>query len=77
MKVIILLSSIFYILGLKLSNKIDLIKTTPGIEKFSIQKSTPSKPENSIGYKEAEELKAKTDTITCGGNNSGEVLEYK
>ena len=77
MKVIILLSSIFYILGLKLSNKIDLIKTTPRIEKISIQKATPAKSEKTIEYREAESLKAKTDTIKCGGSSTSEVLEYK
>ncbi|WP_167607374.1 hypothetical protein [Maribellus sediminis] len=77
MKVIILLSSIFYILGLKLSNKIDLIKSTPRIEKISIQKATPSKSEKTIEYSEAESLKAKTDTIKCGGSCTSEVLEYK
>jgi hypothetical protein len=77
MKVIILVSSIFYLLGLKLSNKIDLIKSTPRVEKISVQELTPGKTEKAIEFKEAEALKVKKDSVNCGGIGSSEVLQYK
>lgn len=77
MKAIILISSIFYILGLKLSNKIDLIK--PGVRNVSKvvkQKSDENKVEKPISYKDAEALKPEKDT-TVGGGTAGDVLQYK
>jgi hypothetical protein len=75
MKVIILVSSIFYILGLKLSHKIDLIKTTPQVEKISIGKATTVKTENAIEYKAAEALKENNDSTKCEGVSPDQVLQ--
>ena len=74
MKAIILISSIFYILGVKISNKIDLIKPTHKAEKISIQKIAPAKSENSIDYKQAE---TEQDSVKCGGQCSNNILENK
>lgn len=77
MKAIILISSIFYILGLKLSNTIDLIK--PGVKnvnKVVQQKSDDTKAEKSISFKDAEALKPEKDS-TIGGGTTGDVLQYK
>lgn len=77
MKAIIIISSIFYILGLKISNKIDLIKSSSKIEKVNIQKIAPSKAEENIDYKEAEINAVDKDTVVCGGQSSNKILEYK
>jgi len=46
MKAIILISSIFYILGLKISTKIDLIKRSHPVEKIISQTDVIKKPLN-------------------------------
>ncbi len=54
MKVIILVSSIFYILGLKISNKIDLIKRSNPIQKVIMHTVKPESTEKSVDFKQAE-----------------------
>jgi hypothetical protein len=63
MKAIILISSIFYILGLKISNKIDLIKKASPVEKISIQSVKPEIPPKTIDFKEAQAEKKKTEPV--------------
>ena len=78
MKAIILISSIFYILGLKISNRIDLIKSTSKVEKISIQKISPARNDKSIEFNEGKALSAPQDSVTSGGGqSSGQILEYK
>lgn len=77
MKAIILVSSIFYILGLKISNKIDLIKSTSKIEKVSVKEMAPVKSENTIEFNKAKELTVAKDSVIGGGQSSSEILEYK
>lgn len=76
MKTFILISSIFYILGLKISNKIDLIRHHSSVEKVIIQKSTNLKSEKSIDFKNAEELKPSKDSVEAGGITD-KILESK
>lgn len=76
MKAFILISSIFYILGLKISNKIDLIRHHNSVEKVIIQKSTTLKSEKSIDFKNAEELKPAKDSVEAGGITD-KILESK
>ncbi|WP_340112454.1 hypothetical protein [Maribellus mangrovi] len=75
MKVIILLSSIFYILGLKLSHTIDVIKIKPRVERVTMQETAPVKTEKSIDFEGAKELTAKPDSVKCGDTGSEEVLQ--
>lgn len=76
MKAIILISSIFYILGLKISNKIDLIKSTPKVEKISIQKATPEISKKNIEFDQAKTLSTEKDSVAGGGQSSNKILEY-
>jgi len=77
MKAIILISSIFYLLGLKLSHKIDLVKsTTPAVSKVIIKGSENSESSKSIDFKEAEALKPEKDSVQ-GGGITDEVLQSK
>lgn len=77
MKTIILVSSIFYILGLKISNKIDIIKHPhTAVEKVIVNKTTPMKTEKSIDLKEAAKLETEQDSVAGGGITS-KILEYK
>lgn len=73
MKVIILISSIFYILGLKISNKIDLVKKVNPVEKIIIHSAKPEKNEKAVDFKEAE--KEKTEAEQSEEKNKCESLE--
>lgn len=50
MKAIILISSIFYILGLKVSNKIDLVKKNSTVEKIITHKVKVTEPEKNANF---------------------------
>ena len=63
MKAIILISSIFYILGLKISNKIDLIKKTNPVEKISFKSVKPEIPPKTIDFKDAQTEKKETEAV--------------
>jgi hypothetical protein len=63
MKAIILISSIFYILGLKISNKIDLINKNNPVEKIIIQSVKPETPPKTVEFKDAEEEKKETEAV--------------
>jgi len=77
MKAIILVSSIFYILGLKISDKLDIIKYhNTAVEKVIIHKATPEKTEKSINLKEADQLKPEQDSV-AGGGLTTKILESK
>ena len=74
MKAIILVSSIFYLLGLKISHTFDLVKPRSSVEKIVIQKAVPSKPVKAADYSK-EIAKPATDSV-CGGCNGGnQILE--
>ncbi len=76
MKAIILISSIFYILGLKISNKIDLFKRhQPDVKKVIIQNANAQKSEKSIEMKEAVKLKQEKDSLN-GGMITDQILEF-
>ena len=77
MKAIILISSIFYILGLKLSHKIDLVKSTsPAVNKVIIKSAGESAISNTVDFKDAAALKPAKDSVQGGGTND-EILHYK
>ncbi|MCY1723107.1 hypothetical protein OU798_22355 [Prolixibacteraceae bacterium Z1-6] len=64
MKTIILISSIFYILGLKISNKIDLIKKVTPVDKITIHTAKPEKAEKTIDFKTAQEEEPEKKDLT-------------
>lgn len=63
MKAIILISSIFYILGLKISNQIDLIKKNNPVEKDIIHSVKPETPTKTIDFKEVQIEKKETEAV--------------
>lgn len=63
MKAIILISSIFYILGLKISNQIDLIKKNNPVEKIVIQGVKPETPSKTVDFKEVLTEKKETEAV--------------
>lgn len=74
MKAIILISSIFYILGLKISNKIDLVKKSNPVDKIITNRITTTKPAKAIHFNDATGVKAESDSI-IGNNTFEELLE--
>ncbi len=55
MKAIILISSIFYLLGLFIGNKIDLVKKSiPSVEKIIIHKIQELKPAKTVKFVDEE-----------------------
>ncbi|QIA07922.1 hypothetical protein [Draconibacterium halophilum] len=65
MKALILISSIFYILGLKISNKIDLVKKSNPVEKIIIHNVKVAEPEKNATFESntKEETPKKEKTI--------------
>ena len=55
MKALILISSIFYILGLKISNKIDLVKKSNPVEKIITHKVKATEPEKNATFESNKE----------------------
>lgn len=63
MKAIILISSIFYILGLKISNQIELVKKCNPVDTIITNKITPALPTKTIHFKDESGFKMLTDTL--------------
>jgi len=61
MKALILISSIFYLLGVKISHNIDLFKRTTKPEKIRVQEAVPSQNEKNIDFKEAQSISAQPE----------------
>ena len=61
MKVIILISSIFYILGLKISNKIELVKEVNPVEKIIMHTAKPEESKKNADFEDAEKEQKKTE----------------
>lgn len=61
MKTIILISSIFYILGLKLSHKFDLVKKSDATEKIITHSVPAIKQDKTVDL--SNELKAASDSV--------------
>ena len=77
MKAIILISSIFYILGLKIGNKIDLVKKSDSSEKIITQKVKAEKPSDCCQFTEELANKATPDSIQGGSTYSDALLKNK
>lgn len=69
MKAIILISSIFYILGLKISNKIDLVKKSNPVDKIITNKITAEKQSKAFYFKDEMGLNTDPDSLKGGGTN--------
>ena len=74
MKAIILISSIFYILGLKLGNKIDIVKKSNPVEKIITNSMTPSKPAETIQFEQKAVEKAAPDSLKGGVAGQEEMV---
>lgn len=68
MKAIILISSIFFILGLKIGNKIDLVKKSHPVDKIITQKDKVKEPPKCCEY--VKEITPKADCDTAKGGIS-------
>ncbi len=78
MKAIILISSIFYILGLKVSHKIDVVKKVNPVEKTtSVEKAPKTIPLNSITLKEGLNLVNPKDSAQKSGISGDHFLRSK
>lgn len=77
MKAIILISSIFYILGLKIGNKIDLVKKSIPVEKIITHQLKTIKPSKCIKYCEETANESESDTIKGGTSYSDALLKNK
>ena len=73
MKAIILISSIFYLLGLFIGNKIDLVKKSFPVEKIIIHKIQEYKPSKCFCFNEKAIAKTESDT-TKVNNSHSEIL---
>lgn len=76
MKAIILISSIFYILGLKISNKIDVVKKSSPIKKAIAHTVTPEPSDKNADFNKEKEIMNKEDSLQDGGS-ANQVLQYK
>jgi hypothetical protein len=63
MKSIILISSIFYILGLKIGHKIDLFKNYNPVEKISTTTNVVKEAAKSVYFKDEIKLKNNPDSL--------------
>ncbi|HPF50982.1 MAG TPA: hypothetical protein PK335_05380 [Draconibacterium sp.] len=77
MKAIILVSSIFYILGLKISNTINLVKhQQSSVEKVIIHEASPVKKEKSLDITKSDQVNTVQDSAS-GGGMTDKILESK
>ena len=73
MKASILISSIFYLLGLFIGNKIDLVKKSFPVEKIIIHKIQEYKPSKCFCFNEKAIAKTESDS-TKVNNSHSEIL---
>ncbi len=77
MKAIILVSSIFYILGLKISNTFDVIKhPRAAVEKVIVHEVAPKKLEKTFDLTKSELANPVKDSVS-GGGLTDNILELK
>lgn len=73
MKTIILISSFFYILGLKISNKIDFVIKSP-VEKIITHTLKSNKDAEAYKVDDENKSKVKTDSISGSGTQDKNIL---
>lgn len=75
MKSIILISSLFYLLGLKIGHKIDLVKKVNPIKSISVT-STVKTPQKTCDFiKESAAVKPACDSVIGGSSHSDALLK--
>jgi hypothetical protein len=77
MKAIVLISSIFYILGLKISNKIDIIKKDTTVLQNAPVSASPQIQQKAINFNEAASQLSATDSTAIGGMSHQNIQEYR
>ena len=77
MKTIILISSIFYILGLKIGHKIDLFKNYNPIEKISTTTNAVKQATKAVYFNDEVKLKNKADSVKSVRSVDKTSLETK
>ncbi len=77
MKAIILISSIFYVLGLKISNKIDFVKRINPVEKIINNAIPPKKTDKVFHFHDDEDKKPEADTLKSSTPAGNQILEKK
>jgi hypothetical protein len=75
MKTIILISSIFYILGLKIGNKIDLIKKSNPVDKIIYYEQKAEEPKKCCEYTKEIAKKADCDSLIKVVSYSDKLLK--
>jgi hypothetical protein len=78
MKAIILISSIFYLLGLKIGHKLDITKSSDSVDKIiSVEKTSLQEKANSISLKDGLNLIDSKDSIQKSGITTNHFLRSK
>ena len=77
MKAVILISSIFYLLGFKISNQIELFKKSSPAEKVITNPVTSVQKESSTHFKDEFQTKTESDSTKTGGVSDENILESK
>ena len=75
MKAIILISSIFYILGLKIGDKIDLVKKVSPVEKEITSNVKENKQQGCCDFTKEFNSKAECDSTKGGSDFSDAILK--
>lgn len=77
MKAIILISSIFYILGLKIGHKIDFFKIYNPVEKISNTTNAVKKAAKSVYFSDEVKQKSSPDSLKNVGASENKTVETK
>lgn len=77
MKAIILISSIFYVLGLKISNKIDFVKRINPVEKIINNAIPPKKTDKVFHFHDDADKKPEADTLKSSTPTGNQLPEKK
>lgn len=77
MKAIILLSSIFYILGLKIGHKIDIFRTTNPVQKITTTTNAVKTAAKSVYFSDEIKKTPAADSLKCGSSVNSKTEENK
>ncbi len=77
MKAIILLSSIFYILGLKIGHKIDIIRSANPVQKITTTTNAVKSAAKSVYFTDEVKKTPAVDSLKCNDSVSRKTEETK
>lgn len=77
MKAIILISSIFYILGLKIGHKIDLFKSNNPVQKISTTTNAIKQATKAVYFSDEVKQKTSIDSLKNNGTAEKTAVETK